>query len=221
MTVLPEVRFLIAPNFHLDIDWRTRLLLGARVERTAQGPVVHPPWRPADAEQLAMLVLDPTQGTAPEELAACLCLFVVPVHLRLAFWNLAAQAQEQGTIPPDGFSAFAAEVARFLAFKELPLPAGAVCELVVIPPQQTATLATTSLWGLINLGEDAASVVLLKEPAQQDSAREALPVRFQFEPGEGVRIPAGVLLASVPVEKEQSEVWLVIRLPAETPPSSG
>ena len=133
MTLLPGVRFVVAPYFHLDIDWPARLSLGAGVESTAQGPVARSPWRPASAEELAALVPDPTRITR-EELPGCLCLFVVPAHLRSAFWDLLARAPEPGAVPAEGFGAFAAETARFLAFKQLPVPAGAVFDLVVARP---------------------------------------------------------------------------------------
>jgi hypothetical protein len=221
MTLLPGVRFVVAPYFHLDIDWPARLSLGASVELTDQGPVALPPWRPPSAAELVMLVLDPTRPGAREELPGCLCLFVVPAHLRSAFWDVLAQAQENGEVSPDGFSAFAAEAARFLAFKELPLPVGAVFELVVNRPGPTAPLAASSLWGLINLGEDAASVVFLKVPAGDRPAPGSAPVRFQLEPGEGARAPAGLLLGSVRLEREQAELLLLIRWPGGTATSVG
>ena len=221
MTLLPGVRFAVAPYFHLDIDWPARLSLGASVELTDQGPVALPPWRPPSAAELVVLVLDPTRPGAREELPGCLCLFVVPAHLRSAFWDVLAQAQANGEVPPDGFSAFAAEVARFLAFKQLPLPVGAVFELVVNRPGPTAPLAASSLWGLINLGEDAASVVFLKVPAGDRPAPGSAPVRFQLEPGEGARAPAGLLLGSVRLGREQSELLLLIRLPGGAATSVG
>jgi hypothetical protein len=213
MTIPPRFRFVVAPYFHLDIDWPGRLSLGTSVEPTAQGPVARPPWRPASADDLATLVLDPTRPGAREELPGCLCLFVVPVHLRSTFWDLLAQAQENGEISLDGFGAFTAEVARFLAFKELPLPAGAVFELVLNRAGQPPSLPASSLWGLINLGEDAASVVVLNVPGHDGGCLDYPPVRFQFQPGEGARIPAGVLLGSDGLDREQPEVLLLIGLP--------
>jgi hypothetical protein len=213
MTPLPGARFVAAPFFHFDIDWPARLSLGAGVESTAEGPVARPPWRPASADELVALVLDPTRPGAREELPGCLCLFVVPVHLRSGFWDLLAQARKDGEISPDRFSAFAAEVARFLAFKQLPLPAGAVFDLVVTRPGPTTRLATAALWGLINLGEDTASVVFLNVPAGEIPAADYPPVRLQLVPGEGVRVPAGILLGTDWFERDQPDVLLLIRLP--------
>jgi hypothetical protein len=213
MTLPPGVRFAVAPNFHLDIDWPGRLSVGASVERTAGGPVPCPPWRPASAEEVTALVPDPTRPGAREELPGCLCLFVVPAHLRSAFWDLLVQAQEEGAISPTGFNAFAADVASFLAFKQLPVPAGAVFELVVSRPGKAALPADSPLWSLINLGEDAASLVCLNVAVGDTAAPESLPVRLQLQPGEGVRVPAGTLLGSDGLQREQPEVWLLIRWP--------
>jgi hypothetical protein len=175
--------------------------------------VARPPFRPASADDVAALVFDPTQAVRREEVTGCLCLFVVPMHLRSAFWNLLVQAQEHGAISPDGFNAFAAEVARFLAFKELPLPGGAVFELVAHAPGQAAPLTATCLWGLINLGETAPSLVFFNMPGRDDVAPDYAPVRLQLEPGEGVRIPAEVLLGSDGLDQEQPDVLLLIRMP--------
>jgi hypothetical protein len=213
MTPPPGIHFAVAPYFHIDIDWPGRLSLAAGVELTGEGPVTRPPWRPAGADELAALVLDPTQPGAREELPRCVCLFAVPAHLRAAFWDVVARGEEQGQIPADDFSAFADEVARFLAFKQMPLPVGAVFELLVSRPGQTAAPATSSGWGLINLGEEAVSVVFLSPPARDGSAPDHPPVRLQLAPGEGARIPAGLLLGSDDQEREQAEVLLLIRLP--------
>jgi hypothetical protein len=142
-----------------------------------------------------------------------LCLLVLPAHLRAAFWDLLARAPEPGAVPSEGFEAFAAETARFLAFKELPVPGGAVFDLVVSRPGPATDLAAAPLWGLINLGEDAASVVFLNVPAGAIPAADYPPVRLRLGPGEGVRIPAGMLLGTDGFERDQPEVLLLIRLP--------
>src|SRR5262245_45855546 len=152
MTLLPGVRLVVAPNFHLDIDYPQRLSLGARVEQTDQGLIARPPWRPASADELAVLLLDPTRPTPRAELPGCLCLFVLPAHLRAAFWELLSGAPEPGAIPAEGFDAFVAETARFLAFKQLPVPAGAVFDMVLTPPGPATCLDAAALWGVINLG---------------------------------------------------------------------
>jgi hypothetical protein len=213
MTLLPGFRLVVAPHFHLAIDWPGRLALGTRVEQTAQGPVARPPWRPARADELAVLTLDPTRTTARAELPGCLCLLVLPAHLRAAFWDLLARSLEPGAVPAEGFGGFVADIARFLAFKQLPVPAGAVFDLVVTRPGPATRLDAAALWGLINLGEDAASVVFLNLPAGEIPAGDYPPVRLRLGPGEGVRIPAGILLGTDGFEREQPDVLLLIRLP--------
>jgi hypothetical protein len=220
MMLLPGFRLVVAPHFHLAIDWPGRLALGARVEPTAQGPVARPPWRPAGADELAVLLLDPTGPTARAELPGCLCLLVLPAHLRAAFWDLLARAPEPGAVPAEGFDAFAAQTAQFLAFKELPVPAGAVFDLVVTRPGPAIRLTAAPLWGLINLGEDAASVVFLNVPAGAMPAADYPPVRLQLGPGEGVRVPAGILLGTDGSERDQPDVWLLIRLPGAGGPEA-
>jgi hypothetical protein len=142
-----------------------------------------------------------------------LCLLVLPAHLRTAFWDLLARAPEFGAVPPEGFGTFVADTARFLAFKQLPVPAGAVFDLVVTRPGPAPSLATAALWGLINLGEGAASVVFLNVPAGEVPAADYPPVRLQLAPGEGVRVPAGILIGMGECERDQPDVLLLIRLP--------
>jgi hypothetical protein len=195
MTLLPGARLTVAPHFHLPIDWRERVQIGTLAPR--------PSWRPAGADELAALLADPTAAPSREELCGYVCLFGVPAHLRGAFWDLLEQAHERGRVPPEGFDAFVAELARFLDFKGLAVPAGAAFELVVTGPGQLS-LDAGPLWGAINLGEQAASVVLGNHP--DDPA-----VRLRLEPGEGVRLPHGVLVGRDTRDSDQPEVLLVIR----------
>jgi hypothetical protein len=213
MTLRPGFRLAVAPHFHLAIDWPERLALGAEVEQTAEGLVAGPPWRAPIAEELAALILDPAPPISCGELDLCLCLLVLPAHLRSAFWELLAQATEPGTLPFEGFNAFAAEIALFLAFKGLPVPDGVVLDLVVNRPGPVTHLGNADWWGLINLGEDAASVVFLNVQAGGVPIAACPPVRLQLEPGEGIRIPAGMLLGTGGVERDQPDVLLLIRLP--------
>jgi hypothetical protein len=208
MTLLSGLRLLVAPNFHIEVDWPNRVQLGARAENTAHGLVPVQPWRPASTEELAILVLP--ESVAPMDFTNSLCLFVIPVHLRTSFWNMLARSSEHGAIPPGEFSEFAAKLSSFLDFKGLPLPAGACCDLVVKRPESTPLLEESSWWGLVNLGEDAISFVYLNAPASN------IPVRFQLAPGEGVRIPAGMCFACDKVESEQPIVLLSIRLPEQS-----
>jgi hypothetical protein len=136
----------------------------------------------------------------------------LPAHLSAAFWDLLARAPEPGAVPAEGFGAFVAETARFLAFKQLPVPAGAVFDLVVTRPGPATPLAAAALWGLINLG-DAASLVFLNVPPGEVPAADYPPVRLRLGPGEGVRVPAGILLGTGGFERGQPDVLLLIRLP--------
>jgi hypothetical protein len=220
MTLLPGFRLVVAPHFHLTIDWPERLALGAEVEQTPEGLIAGPPWRPPIAEELAALLLDPAGPLSCVDLDHCLCLLVLPAHLRKAFWDLLARATEPGRLPAEGFDAFAAESARFLAFKGLPVPDGVVLDLVVNRPGPVTHLGNADWWGLINLGEDAASVVFLNVQAGGVPIAGCPPVRLQLEPGEGIRIPAGMLLGMGGVERDQPEIVLLIRLPGHVVESS-
>jgi hypothetical protein len=213
MSIRPGFRLVVAPHFHLDVDWSKRLALGAGVEQTAGGLMALSPWRPADPGEQEQLVLDTSRPTPREESSRCLCLFGAPVHLRSSFQDLLGQMLEQGTMPADGFAHFTALVARFLDFKGLPAPAGAVFDLVVSPPEQRAVLAL-DLWGLINLGEETASVVFLNVPAGDIPEAGYPPVRLELLPGEGVRAPAGMPFGCQGSEGGEPDLLLLIRPPS-------
>jgi hypothetical protein len=213
MKLLPGRRLVVAPNFHPSADWAGRLSLGAGIEHTAEGIFARPPWRQADEQERALLVLDPALQTPREELSNCLGLFVLPGHLLSAFWEMLAHPHEQGGISPEGFSAYVKEIGKFLAFKQLAAPAGAVFELVVNQPGQKTSLTNSSLWGLINLGEDAAPVVFVNIQKSKIPGLHYPPVRLDLAPGEGLRLPGELLLAGHTSELEQPEVLLRIQLP--------
>ena len=207
MTCVSGIRLVVAPNFHMEVDWPNRVQLGASVESSGKGLVPIPPWRPASPEELSFLV-SPEQPVS-KDLGPCLCLFLLPVHLRTSFWNMLARASEHGSIPPNEFDEFATKLSSFLDFKALPLPAGACCDLVVKRAESAPLLEeASSLWGLVNLGEDAISLLYLNTPAAD------IPVRFQLAPGEGVQIPVGTFFTYDKAESPQPIVLLSIRLPA-------
>ena len=172
MTSLPGHRLVIAPNFHIEVDWPNRIQLGTIVKPSAQGLAPSQRWRPATTEELALLVAP--ESTTAVDLTHSMRLFVLPVHLRTAFWSMLTRSSERASIPPNEFTEFAAKVSSFLDFKGLRLPAGACCDLVVKRPGSAPPLEESSLWGLVNLGEDAISLVYLNAPAAN------LPVRFQL-----------------------------------------
>src|SRR5262249_32855983 len=140
---------------------------------------------------------------------------VVPVHLRAAFWDLLARAPEPGAVPAEGFGAFVAETARFLAFKQMPVPAGAGLCLVVAPGGPAARGGAPGRGGPVHLGAGGAGGggVFLRGPAGGIPAAASPPVRLQLGPGEGVRIPAGLLVGTDGCERDQPDVLLLIRLP--------
>src|SRR5262249_32950138 len=125
------------------------------------------------------------------ELAGCVCLFALPGHLRSSFWSM---LERQATEGDGDFVAFAQEVASFLAFKQLPTPAGSAFELVLRPSGEPYHGAGT--WGVVNLGEDRAFVAW---PA----------LRLRLGPGEGCRLPQGMPLDVPP--GQEADVLLIVR----------
>jgi hypothetical protein len=181
MTLQPGCRFAVAPHFHLRADWPRRLQVGAGVEEAGGSFFPRQSWRPATADELALLVSAADEPA--EELENCVCLFPLPGHLREQWWQLLEIAAEAlGTGPLPGFDAFVSQVVELLAFKGLPVPDGARCEAVVggaTQPFVSAGLRCNlapwapcpadedrwpRLWGGINLGDEETSVVLINLP---------------------------------------------------------
>ncbi len=191
MTLLPGCRFVVAPHFHLPADWPGRLRVAAGVEEDGGRFFPRPPWRPPSADELPALVRAsavpaPAQGTED-----CVCLFALPGHLRSAWWELLERAAGEAEGLP-AFEPFVGRLGELLAFKELPLPEGARCEVVVSRPGQRSVrwdaegnrprglacnLAPWApwpveearwprLWGGINLGDESTAVVLLNLPCR-------------------------------------------------------
>ena len=265
MTLQPGCRFVVAPHFHLPADWTRRLLVGTGVEEADGCFFPHPSWRPPTTDELALLVRASDGPTSPEELAACVCLFQLPRHLRSEWWKLlepAAEALGDGRLP--GFESFAGRVGEFLAFKGLPLPDGTRCDVVVSKPGQwsvpwgpgatrpgglhcnlapwapwpgSAEPRGPRLWGGINLGDGATSVVLINRSCRQlevelrrrfpdqpspaavgDLVRQFFrscsdypPVRLTLGPGEGYRLPrGGLILDGYLADKQEPDVLLLI-----------
>jgi hypothetical protein len=156
--------------------------------RVAVAPNFHLPGAAAER------VLD--AGAAPADpTGGLVLLFAVPGHLRASFWDMMDRA-EAG----QGFDGFAAEVGRFLAFKQLPPPERAVFELVLHGPG--GGFEGRDLWAVVNLGEE--SVVV------------GLPgLRLRLGPGEGCVLPEGVAAEVLPPEGEVPDVLLAVRRPGE------
>jgi hypothetical protein len=226
VTLRPGCRLVVAPAFHISLDSSQRILLGAGVEREGDGFVPRPPWRFPEANELGLLFPDPSL-LERQELRNCLCLFQLPQHLRSAWWRMVEQAQETGAPQLDGFAAFVAEVANFLAFKDIAAPEGAAFDLLVSKPgQQTVPFGLTcnlgearcsGLWGGINLGDEPTALLfinLLVGDIQAELARhpDYPPIRLRLEPGEGFRLPAGgLLVAGCTLDKEEPDVLLLVR----------
>jgi hypothetical protein len=265
MILEPGCRFVVAPHFHLRADWPRRLQVGAGVAEVGGCFFPRQSWRSPTPDELPLLVRA-SDGPAPsEELESCVCLFQLPGHLLSEWWNLLEQAA--GVLGNDrlaGFEAFVTRVGEFLAFKRLPLPEGARCDVVVSDPEQRfvrwdgesnrsgGLLCSLTpwapwpgaeehrwprLWGGINLGDEATSVVLINLPCRQMEAElrrrfpdqpppatvgelagrflrcclDYPPVRLVLGPGEGCRLPpAGLILDGYLEGKQEPDVLLLI-----------
>jgi hypothetical protein len=163
----------VAPNFHLPGAPAGRLLV-------ADGAG----WRPPSEAEL----------TAPVPSADSVLLFALPGHLRESLWGLL----ERGGAAED-FGAVASEVGRFLAFKELSPPEGAVLELVL--HGAGGKVEPRGLWAAVNLGDEPVVV--------------GLPgLRVRLGAGEAARLPMGVAAELIPPEGEAPDVLLLVRRPA-------
>jgi hypothetical protein len=256
-------RLVVAPCFHQSVDWSSRLLVSGGVEEAQGRFVPQPPWRAPTAAELAALVTDSSPAQR-NDLDSCLCLFPLPQHVQTTWWGLLDRARLGGTMQLEGFDVFVRAVSSLLAFKELPVPDGASFDLVASQPGQRSirwnaggaraeglafdvsprTLwppcpegRPARLWGGMNLGAEALSVVLVNLAAQQmhdllamgfpDLAPAAThgelaecflrhlaeypPVRLRIEPGEGYRLPpGGVLVDACTLDMEGPAVLLLI-----------
>jgi hypothetical protein len=209
MILQPGCRVVIAPHFQMATDWSRRLLIGSGVEEVNGCFFPRPSWRPPTSDELALLLDAPEGSTSPEELATSVCLFQLPEHLRSQWWTLlekGAGALGDGSLP--GFETFVKNVVEFLDFKELQVPEGARCNLVVSNAGQRSAdwrpgargpeglrchtpLGATRpgvaelrgpppVWGGINLGTEETSLVLINLPCRQLEAE--LRRRFPDQP---------------------------------------
>jgi hypothetical protein len=253
----------VAPSFHRSIDWFSRLLVSGGIEEEQGRFVPQPPWRAPTAAELSALVTDRTPAQR-DNLDRCLCLFVLPQHLLTTWWDLLDRARLAGTTHLEGLDVFVREVASLLAFKELPVPDGASFDLLASQPGQRSIRWNAGgarpeglafdvsprtpwppcregrparLWGGINLGDEAISVVLVNLAAQHMHDRLAMSfpgvapaathgelaerflarlpdypaIRLRIEPGEGYRLPAGgVLVDGCTLDMQGPAVLLLI-----------
>jgi hypothetical protein len=263
MMLQPGCRFVLAPHFHLPMDWTTRLLVGSGLEEVDGCFFPRSPWRPATEDELYLLTQQPG-ALAADKREACVCLFQLPGHLRSLWWKLFEQAAGAKDSEPMGFAAFVDQVSEFLAFKGQAFPERARCDVVVSQAGQrsvrwdakanrqaglSCSLAPWSpwpvtdgvqppgLWGVINLGDEETSLVLINlsipqlavpwrhfcpyEPAPPTVAAMAErflhsrmdypPIRLVLGAGTGCRFPAGGLIVDGYTEgKQEPDVLLVI-----------
>jgi hypothetical protein len=222
---------------------------------------------------LAVLLRTSEGPAPPEDLETSVCLFQLPRHLRSEWWARLEQAAadlEKGGIP--GFETFVGQVVQFLDFKDLSLPEGTRCTVVVSNPGQRSVnwrseahgpggllsnLAPSvpqrggeeprwpCLWGAINLGDEATSVVLINLPCRQLEAElcrripdqtaaasvgelsgqflrscpDYPPVRLILGPGEGYRLPRGGLISDAYLaDKQEPDVLMLISRESSTSP---
>jgi hypothetical protein len=210
MTLQPGCRFVVAPHFHLTLDWPQRVLIGAGVVEDEGRFIAQQPWRTPTADELSLMVLPLDQPISGDALEDILCLFQLPEHLLSAWWSLLGQSAEAlGVGQLAGFDAFANQVAEFLAFKELPMPPGVRCDVVVSDVEQQANQLSSKTnrntgfycnlapwtpwpwedehawprqWGGINLGDEHTAITLINLPCAQlaKELRRLLP--YEPEP---------------------------------------
>jgi hypothetical protein len=157
------------------------------------------PWRPLTADELPLLILGPEHG--PETDAEAGCLFQIPGHLRAAWWDLLDGSVDAGGAALTGFEDFTRQVAEFLRFKRMDVPADLLMEAVVTaagrcsmrsdpetgtpaglgpslapwaacaPPEGAAL---PRLWAVVNLGDEDTRLVLIAVPIPALAADLAL-----------------------------------------------
>jgi hypothetical protein len=230
-------------------SWSERLLLG-EVEEVDGHFIPRLGWRAPTGEEQLVLVGDPSLLTKDEVLDRGLCLFGLPRHLQSASWALLGRAQEVASPPRlEGFDGFVREVGKFLDFKGLPVPEGAAFDLVLSKPGQRSVRGSwplpdaapwPHLWGGINLGDEALSLLFVNLTARQiqaelvrqfpdrppptdldELARRFLAhcpdyplVRLSSEPGEGYRAPTdGLLIDACTLGMQGPSVMLLVRHP--------
>lgn len=169
----------VAPNFHLPDAPAGRLLV-------ADGAG----WRPPSAGERFAVV---PPGAAPDQRGGPVLLFALPEHLRSFFWGML----ERGGAA-EGFDAFASEVGRFLAFKQLPPPGRAAFELVL--HGAGGKVEPRGLWAVVNLGDDP---VVVGVPG----------LRVRLGGGEGGWLPEEVAAEVIPPEGDAPGVLLLVRRP--------
>jgi len=197
MVLTPGLRFCVAPRFHCAAGWAERLRLNDGMVRTPAGIQPRENWRSAAEAELRVLI-------GADEVAsngdALMQLLAIPAELRSRWWDLAERGEADGDSLP-GYDALVEDLVEFLRFKGLAVPARCLAASVASRPGQRSTrldAAGRALCGLgfgslastggdapaavpiavINLGDEAAQVVVLNLPAtllRERSTRNGLP----------------------------------------------
>lgn len=201
MNLKSGFRFMVAPRFHISGEWSQRLLIGSGVQEINGSFFPRSSWRPANAEELSILIADSSESESLDAAGKCISLFQLPQHLGSEWWNLlegTAGAITVGQLP--GFDSFVARVGEFLAFKGFTLPDDADFNLVVSKAAVRAGSDAGLLgcvefarerpwadgnprprdWGTINLGDEETSVALINLPFGRMA--EELLGKFPLEP---------------------------------------
>jgi hypothetical protein len=183
----PGIRLVTAPHFHFARSWEERVRINSGVTIEAGRVTPRDDWRPASAEELALL----TASTGDP--AAELALFNIPARLHARWWILAAE--EGGDVP---FQEFGREVIEFLQFKQLPLPARCTVSAVIHEPGLastkpdagglTADPAHADMLAGINLSDEESALVFGNLAARL-SACDYPVIRVALQPGEGFWLP--------------------------------
>jgi len=188
MALPPRFRLTVAPQFHLAPAWAARLAVGSSVQEDDGRFFPRGPWRPLTADELSLLLSGPESG--PEKDAEAGCLFLIPRHLRAAWWDLLDRSVESGGAALPGFEEFTMQVAEFLRFKHMEVPPSLQMEAGVTaagrcsmrsdpeigapaglgpslaPWRQCGQLERIlpRLWAVVNLGDEDTSLVLIPFP---------------------------------------------------------
>jgi hypothetical protein len=126
-------RFCVAPRFTSGLSWSQRLQINRGEARIEPLGTANLAWHPANESQLNALVTSETREDAWRQ---DICLFAIPEHLRVKWWEMAARQIE--TLPSrlDGMEPFARAVAEFAQFKRVPLPRRCAFDVTLTSPHE-------------------------------------------------------------------------------------
>jgi hypothetical protein len=247
-------RLTVAPRFQLRRSLVGRIDRNGGVERDGDCLYPRDDWQSLKPEELSALVVEMSDPSALLP-ATQLGLLEIPERVRAAWWR---EAEKSAGI--EGFEGVFAALVEFLRFKRLPLPERVQLEVAVNAPNLKSTRGAPSgaaeglayrdrpaarkgrarqAVGLVNLGDEAAFIVLLDLPpstlvvrleAAGDSGANALSadrlvkryfeifpreplLRIRLDPGEGLWLsPQGVVHDGWTYGKRDLDVLLSVRM---------